>query len=174
MKSLNLLNMGVILTGLALTACEDGGRACYGAAPEIKAEKEYSDEFLEVFRFTVKARNWQSVSSSDRFAEVSLPAITDSIIREGAVMVYLHEAAKCVALPFTYYQMRRATLFEPSYEEGRVYVNILGNFILNVSTSYTFSVFVIRAAGLRKYKYLDWRSFEEARQTLRKPGNSSK
>lgn len=160
----NLFIMKLILSGLLLTACETEDMD-YNA--RIPVESKYAGAFFRLFTFTVTARQWRELSGTDRYVKVPLPDITRKIISDGAVIIYLNEADKNLSLPFTYYQVRRAMSFQPSYDEGHVYVNILGNFILNINSSYTFSVLVIDAAGLLRFKDVNWYNYNEVKRVLR-------
>jgi hypothetical protein len=166
MRTLNLCIMGLILSELFFTACESDSGETYKTTGKITVENKAGNKFAKQFTFTVNARNWRRLSSIDRYVQISAPDITSEIMQHGAVIIYLNESGKKVALPFTYYQVRRAMSFQPSYEEGFVYVNILGNFILNVSTSYTFNVLVINAKGLSHFKNLDWHNYDEVKKVL--------
>jgi hypothetical protein len=166
MKTFNVYIMGLILSELFFTACENDGGNQYGTTGRIPVENKIGNEFVKQFAFEVSARNWRRSSSIDRYVQVSIPDITRKIMREGAVIIYLNEAGKKLALPFTYYQVRRAMSFQPSYEEGYVYINIFGNFILNVHASYLFNVVVVNARGLSRFKHLDWYDYEEVKEVL--------
>ena len=166
MKTLNSLSMGFILSTLVLTACESDGKDSYQTQRKIQIATECTSPSAQLFSFIVSARDWRKLSVTELFVEVPVPAINDSIIKEGTVMIYLNEAGKNLSLPFTYYQIRHAMSFQPSYKEGRVYVNVLGNFILNTRAFYTFKVLVINPEGLKKFETLNWYNFDEAKQVL--------
>ena len=160
--------MGFVLSGLILTACENDGKDLYQAPSNIEVIKEYSNVYVQLFSFHVNPRDWQPSSSTDRQVDISLPCITDSVLKEGAVIIYLNEAGKNVSLPFTYYQVRRAMSFQPSYEKGHVYVNILGHFILSMNTSYAFKILVVNAEALKQFKDLNWYNFNAVDSVLKK------
>ena len=166
MKTLNLLTMGFILSGLILAACEPGGNNSYEAPQHLEVVTERYNNYVQSFSLIVNAKHWRRSSSTDRYVEIALPAITDSILKEGSVIIYLNEAGKNVSLPFTYYQVRRALSFQPSYEKGRAYINILGNFVLSIHSNYTFKIFVVNPKGLKRFKALDWHKYEEAAYAL--------
>ena len=167
MKTLNFLRMGFLLSGLALVACESGGENGYQPQQKMQAKTEYSDDYVQLLSFEVKARSWSVLSGTDRYVQVPVPAITDKIIKDGSVILYLNEADKHLSLPFTYYQVRRALSFQPSYEKGCVYVNILGNFILSIHASYTFRVLIINEEAINHFKNLNWYNYEEVKRALK-------
>lgn len=166
MKAFNVYIMGLILSELFFTACENNGTDQYKTTGRIAVENKIANEFIKQFTFVVNARNWRRSSSTDRYVQVSVPDITSKIMHNGAVIIYLCEAGKNLALPFTYYQVRHAMSFQPSYEEGYVYINILGNFILNVNASYLFNVLIVNAKGLSRFRHLDWYNYEEVKEVL--------
>lgn len=168
MKDFRSLRMGFVLSGLILTACENDGKDLYQAPSNIEIIKEHSNAYVQLFSFHVKPRDWQLSSSTDRQVDISLPCITDSVLRGGAVIIYLNEAGKNVSLPFTYYQIRRIISFQPSYEKGHAYVNILGNFILSMNTSYAFKILVVNAKALKQFKDLNWHNFNAVDSVLNK------
>ena len=169
--------MDLILSGLALAACESENNPPYRDHGRIVAETSFSNENFQLYTFTVTARNWHKLSHIERYVEVLIPSISEKIMKEGAVMLYLSDLDKEIALPFTYYQIRRAVTFQPSYQERFVYINILGNFIVNISTPFRFKVLVISKSGLLKFKSLNWYDFEETKkiwgcdtlQSIKKP-----
>lgn len=158
--------MRFILSGLALTACDGGGKNSYGSYEKIEIREEVSNTYLQLYSFSVNAKHWRHLSTTDRFIDVSVPSITREIINEGSVHIYLSESGKNLSLPFTYYQVRRAMLFQPSYEEGHAYINILGNFILSVHTTYTFKIIVINKKGMDQFKGLNWYNYKEVETVI--------
>jgi|GEM_PF-2645356 len=168
MKNFNLLHMGYILSGLVLVACENNTQDSYEKMQKIIPKTEHSDSCFQLLSFTVNARNWQRISATDRYVGLDIPAITDKILKQGSVIIYLCEAEKTVSLPFTYYQVRRAMLFQPSYEKGWAYINILGNFIQNIHSTYTFRILVINEKGLRQFRDLNWYDYEEVKMILKR------
>lgn len=155
-----------MLSGCAFTACENGERNSYETPSKMKVESIDSNEYIQLLIFTVNARDWRKLSSTDLYVDASIPAVTNEIIKEGSVIVYLNEAGKNLSLPFTYYQVRRALSFQPSYEEGHVYINILGNFILSASTTYTFKILIIQGKGLKKFKGVNWYNYDDVKTAL--------
>ena len=170
MKKPKSFLMAYILSGLILSACEGGSDDVYESPQNIQVIKEFSNSKGEVLKFNVKAKDWRSVSGTDRFVKISVPAITDSVMKHGLVIIYLNEAGKNISLPFTYYQVRRAMSFQPSYEKGYAYVNVLGNFILNTSTSYTFRIFVLNPTTLKQFKQINWYNFDQAMLVMNSKG----
>jgi hypothetical protein len=156
--------MGLILTEQVLTMCE--GEEMNSYSNPVIIETKCASRSFHLYDLTVTARQWHKLSNTDRYLAVRVPTITSKIIKKGAVIIYLNEAGKNLALPFTYYQLRKAMSFQPSYDEGHVYINILGNFILNVHTSYSFSILVIDADGLLQFKNVDWYNYAEVKKIL--------
>jgi hypothetical protein len=152
--------MGLLLSGSIFTACENSGET-YGANHKIKVINKAENEFIKQFSFEVNSRHWRRLSFVNRFVQVQMPAITNEIINKGLVIIYLNESGKNVALPFTYYQMRRAVAFEPAYQKDSVCINISGNFILNPNVSFCFDVFVVSAKGLTCFKRTNWYKYKE-------------
>jgi len=165
MKNFYSYVMVYTVSTMLLTACEDGSNS-YQPPVKILAELDDSTVYTKLFRFRVGARNWERVSSSDRYVEISLAEINEEVLKEGSVIIYLNEAGKNIALPFTYYQVRRAISFQPSYEKGKAYINILGNFILSTGTSYNFRLLIVNGKGLRRFKTLNWYNFDEVQCIL--------
>ncbi len=166
MRIFNLFIMGYVLSGLVLITCENNAQDSYEKPQKIDVNTEYSDTCFELLRFTVNARNWKRISGTDRYVEILIPGITEEIMKGGFVIMYLHEVGKNLSLPFTYYQVRRALSFQPSYEKGRAYINVLGNFILSIHSSYTFRILIVNANGLRRFKDLNWYDYEEVKSVL--------
>ena len=158
--------MELILSGSVFTVCDDGGEGGYQKVQKIKVETEFSDECLQLFSFKVAIRDWQNLSDTDRFVKVDVPKITDEIIKKGVVVIYLNEFGKHVSLPFTYYQLKQALSFQPSYELGTAYVNILGNFISVANSEYTFKLLIVTPKGLSRYKKTNLYNYEELRFIL--------
>jgi hypothetical protein len=154
--------MELLLSDPVLTTCENEEN--YNSLQKIETVTEYDKKGLQLFSFTIKARQWKRLTELDHFAEVAIPSIQESILKSGAVFVYLSEAGRHVALPFTYYQVRRALSFQPSYEKGYIYINILGNFILNIHDTYTFRVLVVNAPRLKGFRKINWNNYEEVKR----------
>ena len=167
MKIFNLFIMILILSGLLLTVCEDNSKKSYNPTNRLYIENKHVDEFISVHTVTVSARNWRNLSSTDRFIDITLPAITQNVLETGIVSVYLNEAGKYLALPFTYYQGRRAMSFQPSYEIGHLYINILGNFVININSSYSFKIIIADSSGLKNLKELNWQNYNEIKAALK-------
>jgi hypothetical protein len=166
MNSFNLFVMNIILSGLALTACDSGNNTYCPNQGRVAAETLFSNENFQLYTFTVAARNWCTLSHTERSVEVSIPSVSEKIINEGSVMLYLSDVGKEIALPFTYYQIRKAVSFQPSYKEKFVYVNVFGSFILNISSPLRFKVLVISGPGLLKFKGLNWYDFEQTKKVV--------
>lgn len=160
--------MSFILSGLTLIACENADEQAYEAPKKISVIEIFACKEVKLFSFTVQAKQWKRLSGVDRFAEIGISAITSSVIESGSVILYLNESGKDVSLPFTFYQSRRAMSFRPSYKEGRVYINILGNFIVNVHDQYTFKALVVDSFGLKKFRKVNWYNYEEVKRYVLK------
>lgn len=156
----------ILVSAQLFTACE--GELIYSNSEQgrIVPEKLIETELGMVFSFTVNARSWKELSALDRSIDVLIPEITDSIVKRGTVVIYLNEFKKHVPLPFTYYQMRHMVCFQPSYEPGHAYINILGNFIVNVNTTYTFNVLVVNPIAMTIFKETDWNNYSQVMASL--------
>lgn len=164
MNTIKLINVGVVLSGLSLAVCEPGED--YSAPGTVAVKTEHISPGLSIFSFRVRAREWRRLSSVEREVEVPVPAISAEIMSRGSVMVYLSEGARHLALPFTYYQVGRASFFQPSYEEGKVVLTILGHFILNVNAGYTFRVVVVSGERLARSGNGNWSNYDEVLRML--------
>lgn len=153
--------MMILVSVQLLTACE--GEVSYSASEQglITPEKLVENELAKVFSCTVNARNWKALSTFDRSIDILIPDITDTIVKQGTVLIYLNEFKKFVPLPFTYCQIRHMVCFQPSYEPGHAYINILGNFIINVNTSYTFKILVVNPEATAIFKDTDWNNYSQ-------------
>lgn len=157
----------ILASAQLFTACE--GELTYSDSKQgpVVPEKLIETELAMVFSFTVNARNWKELSAFDRSIDVLIPEITDSIVKKGTVVMYLNELKKHVPLPFTYYQIRHMVCFQPSYEPGHAYINILGNFIINVNTSYTFKILVVNPKAMPIFKETDWNNYNQVITNLK-------
>ncbi len=117
-------------------------------------------ESFKLFSCTVANRSWEKLSAFDRCLDISIPEITASVADKGAVFVYMSELGKHISLPLTYYQLKYRVCFLPSYSKGHVYINILGNFIINVRTNYTFKILILDHVIVKELKDLDWRDYD--------------
>ena len=118
------------------------------------------------YTFIVSAKDWQTVNNTDRFVDINVPTITKTILNKGCVTIYLIQEDKYLALPFNYYQIRKIISFQPSYEPGHAYINIYGNFVLNVNTHYKFKLLVVSPQELLKNKNLDWQNYCAVKKAL--------
>lgn len=157
----------ILASAQLFTACE--GELNYSGSEQeyVVSEKIVETDLGMVFSFTATARNWKEMSAFDRSIAIKIPEITDSIVKKGTVVIYLNELKKHVPLPFTYYQIRHMVCFQPSYEQGRAYINILGNFIINVNTSYTFKILVVTPKAIGIFKETDWNNYNQAIANLK-------
>lgn len=157
----------ILVSGQLFTACEGGLNYSGSEHGSIVPEKLTETDFVQVFSFTVTARNWKEVSAFDRSIDIMIPEITDSVVKKGTVIFYLNELKKHVPLPFTYYQIRHMVCFQPSYEPGHAYINILGNFIININSSYTFKILVVNPKAMAIFKETDWNNYSQVMTHLK-------
>ncbi|PBQ31722.1 hypothetical protein CNR22_08045 [Sphingobacteriaceae bacterium] len=156
--------MPYILTEAPLIACEDKG--VYRSSTTISLKKEISSLAGTLCKFIVRARDWKTISDTERYVEVAVDEISGSVVQHGLVIAYFFESERTVSLPFTFYQSKRALSFQPSYEAGRVFITILGNFILNPQIEYTFRILVVNSRALKQRKKTNWCNFEQAIKVL--------
>ncbi len=157
MQKIKFYMMLLLISEMAFTYCktEEQKRNDMSQPTIIK-----NDSIGHVHEYTVivSAKNWQIVNCSERYVEIAIKEISESVLDEGLVMIYLIEGSKYLALPFNYYQVRRIVSFQPSFEAGRAYINIYGNFITNVSAKYEFKILII-SKELLKSKIFNWNNY---------------
>ena len=120
-----------------------------------------------IYAFKIKARDWQTINNVERLANISIPAITDDIIKNGMLVTYLVQGNKQVVLPFNYYQVRRILSFQANYKTGSARVSIFGNFLMNVHEYYDFNIVVISPEMLGKYNCAKWNDYEEVKRVFK-------
>lgn len=142
MKNHKLFIMLLLVSEMVFSYCtsQDGGPEDHSIPGIVKNDR---NDHVHEYTITVSSKNWQVVNSTERFVDIPIKEITENILKEGQVMVYLIEGAKHLALPFNYYQVRRILSFQPSFEPGHAYISIYGNFIMNVSAKYEFKLLII-------------------------------
>jgi len=155
MKKLKLLIMLLVVSEMSFTYCKPGKEANENTPKPLIIKKD-SNEHIHEYNVIVSARNWRMLNCNERFIDIPIKEITETILDKGLVMVYLVEGEKYLALPFNYYQVRRVLSFQPSFEPGHAYINIFGNFILNVSAKYEFKVLIISKEILNRNKNKNW------------------
>ncbi len=158
MKNIKLFIMLLLVSEMAFTYCkpEEEGNENVSKPTIIKKD---SSEHVHEYSVIVSAKNWRSINYTERFVDIPIEEISENILEEGLVMVYLIEGDKYIALPFNYYQVRRILSFQPSFEPGHVYIGIYGNFIVNVSAKYEFKILVISKEILKQNKNTNWNDF---------------
>ncbi|MDP1799812.1 MAG: hypothetical protein Q8L81_00570 [Bacteroidota bacterium] len=151
MKNHKLFIMLLLVSEMAFNYCtpQDGGSGDHSTPQIIKND---SNDHTHEYTITVSSKNWQTVNGTERFVDIPIKEITENILNEGLVMIYLIEGDKYLALPFNYYQVRRILSFQPSFEPGHAYISIYGNFIMNVSAKYEFKLLIISKDILKKNK----------------------
>lgn len=155
MKKLKLLIMLLVVSEMSFTYCKPGEEANENATNPLIIKND-SNEHIHEYNVIVSARNWRMLNCKERFVDLPIKEITETVLDKGLVMVYLIEGEKYLALPFNYYQVRRVLSFQPSFEPGHAYINIFGNFILNVSAKYEFKVLIISEEILNRNKNKNW------------------
>lgn len=163
MKDLIRLIMILIISEMAFTYCkpEEEGRENNSG---LLITKKDSAEHIHEYNVIVSAKNWRLINSTERFVDIPIAEISESILDDGLVMIYLLEGNKYLALPFNYYQVRRILSFQPSFEPGHAYINIYGNFILNVSAKYEFKILIISKEILKRNKNKNWTDLFDPRK----------
>jgi len=155
MKDLIRLIMILIISEMAFTYCKPEEEGSENKSGPLITKKD-SNEHIHEYNVIVSAKNWRLINSTERFIDIPIAEISESILDEGLVMIYLLEGNKYLALPFNYYQVRRILSFQPSFESGHAYINIYGNFILNVSAKYEFKILIISKEILKRNKNKNW------------------
>lgn len=157
MKKLKLFIMLLIMSEMAFTYCksEDSEEK----PQSIVITRNDSVEHIHEYNVVASARNWKRLNGTECFIDIPIKEINEAILNDGLVMIYLIEGDKHIALPFNYYQVRRILSFQPSFEPGHAYINIFGNFIVNVSVKYEFKVLIISKEILKKNKNKNWNDF---------------
>lgn len=151
MKNHKLFIMLLLVSEMVFSYCtpQDGGSEDHSIPQIIKND---SNDHVHEYTITVSSKNWQVVNSTERFVDIPIKEITENILNERQVMIYLIEGDKCLALPFNYYQIRRILSFQPSFEPGHAYISIYGNFIMNVSAKYEFKLLIISKDAVKENK----------------------
>jgi hypothetical protein len=122
---------------------------------------------IKTFDCTIAPGNWQKLSSVERCAQILLPALTSDIISKGSIKVYLCEKEKSALLPVTYYQVRFISSVQASYEEGWVYIHVLGNSILNCNALSDFRIVLLTESGAKALNDLNWDDYEVVKKPPR-------
>lgn len=143
---------------MAFTYCKSEGEEEENISLPLLIKKD-SSEHIHEYSLIVSAKNWRIINSAECFVDIPISEISESVLNEGLVMIYLIEGDKYLALPFNYYQVRRILSFQPSFEPGHVYISIYGNFIVNVSAKYEFKILVISKEILKRNKNKDWNNY---------------
>lgn len=159
MKLLKLCVMIALSLELLTNCVSENTCPDYSQNP-IVVQKILARESFKLFSCAAATRHWEKLSAFDRCLDIPIPEITASVTEKGAVFVYLSELEKHISLPLTYYQLRHSVSFQPSYSAGHVYINILGNFIINVRTNYTFKILIVEPLPMKELKDLDWRDYD--------------
>lgn len=160
MKKTKLLIVLLLVSEMAFTYCRSDEE---GSVSQPAITKNDSTEHVYEYTVIASAKNWQRVNGVERVIDLPIKELSENIIADGLVMVYLIEGNKHIALPFNYYQVRRILSFQPSFEPGHAYITIYGNFIVNVSAKYEFRVLIISKEILQKNKNKDWNNYISAK-----------
>lgn len=158
MKLLNLRVMIMLSLELLTNCVSENPCPDYSHNP-LAVQKILVRESITLISCTAHSRHWEKLSAFDRCLDIPVPEITTSVAEKGAVLAYMSELGKQIPLPLTYYQLRYSACFQPSYGIGHVYINILGNFIVNVNTNYTFKILIIEPVLVKELKDADWRDY---------------
>lgn len=167
MKRITFFTISLFIQVFALNSCmPDKKDSDIKTKPVLIREQTCKNNPIEIYSLTVKAKNWQTVNSTERFLDIAIPGITEEIVNDGLVMMYLSEGDKYLALPFNYYQVKSILSFQPSYEKGHIYITIFGNFILNINEYYQFKLIVVPHATVAKNKNLNWKNYDVVKKVL--------
>lgn len=161
--SLYIIMLAAIMF-IPLTACE--GEEVLRPKNVISTAEISRSKYGTSFSFTVTARDWRIVSGTEKYVEVPVSSLSKEIMRHGTVIFFMCEGGKHLSLPCTYYQVRRAVSFQPSYKDGTIFIYVLGNFTLNIHSPYTFSFIVVNAQGTPLLKDLSKEEYEPVRKVL--------
>lgn len=148
----------LVISEMAFTYCKPGEEGNQKTTVPIIIKKD-SSEHIHEYNVVVSAKNWKRLNCTERFVDIPIEEISEHILDKGLVMVYLVEGNKYLALPFNYYQVRRVLSFQPSFEPGHAYINIFGNFILNVSAKYEFKILIISKEILKSNNNKNWNDY---------------
>ena len=119
---------------------------------------------VEDISFTVNPRDWQTASSTDLFVQVSVPDITQDIVDNGMVVVYLENNGFEVALPSTSYSGNFSYTFQPSYIAGELDIDLVANQnIATPTTSYDFKIVIVSAQVRLANPNINWRDYNEVK-----------
>ena len=127
-----------------------------------------SDGNANVVSSSLTTSNW-SYLSPDWYINFNYDAITQDILDNGAVLLYVKSGSNYFQLPYTYY---------PSSTYSRTYTfkHYLGGLSVYVTDSdltqplnpglLTFKVVVIASSSIAKYPNLDLNNYEEVKKTF--------
>ena len=131
----------------------------YQLSQKISAEILFENKFLHIYSVKVNSRAWKTVSANNRFVDFEITSLSESVRLTGKVFVFIEVAAKHAVLPFAYYQFRKALSIQATFDNGRVFISISGNFIPNVNSHFNFKVLVVEPKTPKKYKEFNWENY---------------
>lgn len=134
---------------------------------KIIAIPEFKKKFISIYSFRVNPHSWKPISLTKRFAEVEISSLSKDHLEHGKVIVFMEELGQKAALPFNYYQLRRVVLIKNSFELGKIYVHILGEFILNTHSSFSFKVILVEKQGYLKHAAIKWENYRSILKAFR-------
>ena len=140
-KTAKMLGMFALACGLFFTGCKKGDTGPAGT--------NGTNGNANVVSSTITSSNWSYVSPSWEIA-FSYPAITQTILDKGAVLVYLKTGTSYAQLPMTFYQSASySTSLEVSNFLGGVKIWWTDSDLTQPSNpgSWTFKIVVIAASG---------------------------
>ena len=167
MTKLKLLIAVLLIIEITFNACDQADNEIKENSLPVTIKKEYANKYFQEYSFTIYSNNWKIVNSKVCFVDLPIDSITETTIKEGLLMLYLKEKNEYTALPFNYYQVRKILSFQPSFEPGHAYINVYGNFIINVSPRYEFKLVIVSPECFKKSKNLDWRDLEKVRALMK-------
>jgi hypothetical protein len=147
--------LGKQTSGLSKTC--DSNIECYSTA----------NKFITAYTIHVKAKGWKSLSSRSRFVKLHIPALTEEALQGSVISVYMQEQDRCAQLPFSYYQRRKAVSIKALFSREKLLIRIIGSFILNVNSRFTFKLLVSAPDLSKRYRELDWQNYEALKQAFK-------
>jgi hypothetical protein len=108
----------------------------------------YSDRNYQEIAVTVASRHWAPSGPAEMICEFTTPS--SHIPPNAAVIAFLYEAGSFSTLPFTWYQNKIPLRFSCEFFSGTFRIKLKGNFINNITVSYSFRLIALSAEGFKK------------------------
>ena len=171
MKIIKFITIGLLIAGAtSLSSCEKEGSVGPAGKDGIDGS-DGSDGNANVVSSTITSSSW-AYSNPSWVISFTYPAITQSIIDEGAVLVYIKVGNGYTQLPLTIYQ-------SPNYSTSIEVSTFVGGLSLFWTDSdliqptnpgeHTFKVVVIAASGLIQNPNVDLGNYEEVKDAFNLP-----